>query len=411
MFNIGFPTVYKVVDKASDLPAVLEADTTYCINGTITTSQTITVTNENCQIIGFNRDKDALVYTGTGDFITVTDVNFGIQGVCITAGQTGARALNASNIDIPAGAPLFGRTKVFTLVDCQFRGCYNVMQITGYDLVDILNTLFWYNFGAEGCKFKSVSKLEITSCEFIRWFDEATGTTFSTGNMIDLGDAALGVGYGAINVTSSIIHPQQTQIGFNYPGAATDTTGYGTIASNTFVDVGLTTGAVVDIDYNGNGNTYVVEANQGLPNAKGIGTMILSGNALVTSISAANTPVKLNGGTAFTFPVASRVLTSNTGEITYNSKISAYFSVTVSLTAEVVSGGANQVCNFYLAANGSVIPFAKGSLELDNGVPLSLTFNITGFANFGDVYEVYVENTAGSNNILVSDLVLNGFSL
>ena len=48
---------------------------------------------------------------------------------------------------------------------------------------------------------------------------------------------------------------------------------------------------------------------------------------------------------------------------------------------------------------------------LDNGVPLSLTFNITGFANFGDVYEVYVENTAGSNNILVSDLVLNGFSL
>lgn len=408
--NLNF-NVFVIVETASDLPLILAANTTYLINGEITTSQQITVTNDNSAILGFNRDKDALIYTGTGDFITIIDVNFSIQGIRLTAGSTGARLISAQNIDYGGIAPVYGRNKVLTFNDCQIRGCYNVFQIVGFDLVDIINCLIWYNYGIEGCIFKSVSKLEISSCEFIRWFDESTGTIYSTGNMIDLSSPSGGVPFGAINVSSSILHPQKTQYGFYYPGSVGDSTNFGTIAANTFVNTGLTTGAVIDIDFSGNGQSYVIEANQGVTNGTSLAQMSLTGNTNFTTISATSTPVKVNGSTLFTFPVTNRVITSNTGEITYNSKISTYFNVQVAAKIEVNSGGNNQIINLYLAANGSVIPFAVGSVELDQNIPLNVSFSTLGFATQGDVFEVYIENTSTTSNILVSDLTLTGFSL
>lgn len=408
--NLNFNT-FVIVEDASDLPSTLAANTTYLISGEVTTSNTISVTNDNCAIVGFNRDRDALVYTGTGDFIQVDDVNFSISGIRLTAASTGARVLFARNIDYGGVVPIYGRTKVLTLSDCQIRGSYNVMKITGFDLVDLMNCLIWYNFGTEGCIFESVSKIEVSSCELIRWFDEATGTTYSTGNMIDLSAPAGGVPFGAVNVSSSIIHPQQTQNGFYYPGSVGDSTGFGTIAANTFVDTGLTTGSVIDIDYNGNGQSYVVESNQGVSNGNALAQMSLSGNTNFTTISATSTPVKVNGSTLFTFPVTNRVITSNTGEIEYNSKISAFFNVQVSAKVEISSGGNNQVINLYLAANGSVIPWAVGTVELDQNIPLSVSLSTLGLANQGDVFEVYVENTTSASDILVSDLTLTGFSL
>ena len=55
------PNIVIVLDS-SDLPAVLEANTTYVINGEITLSQAISVINEGSCIIGRDRNKDKLIY-------------------------------------------------------------------------------------------------------------------------------------------------------------------------------------------------------------------------------------------------------------------------------------------------------------------------------------------------------------
>ena len=56
------------VAQASDLPASLAADTTYVIRGSVSISTAHTVTNSGCAIIGHDRNKDKIVYTGTRDF-------------------------------------------------------------------------------------------------------------------------------------------------------------------------------------------------------------------------------------------------------------------------------------------------------------------------------------------------------
>ena len=69
------------VTSSSDLPSTLAANTTYLIRGTISTSTQISVTNEGSQIIGYDRTKDKIEFTGTTGqtFLTITDVSFSIS--------------------------------------------------------------------------------------------------------------------------------------------------------------------------------------------------------------------------------------------------------------------------------------------------------------------------------------------
>jgi hypothetical protein len=137
----------------------------------------------------------------------------------------------------------------------------------------IENTLFWYiKAPTVGVRYLNTSKIEITSCEFIRWFDETTLPTpggWSTAAMFEIQPNGAGVGIGAVNIAASLFHPQQTQDGIKIDNSST--TGFGTISANTFVNVGLTTGVVGNFDYDIQ-NTYILQGNQGLENgnAKGI---------------------------------------------------------------------------------------------------------------------------------------------
>ena len=100
---------------------VLLANTTYFVRGGVTCANRLLINVENIAIVGFDRDKDGVTYTGTGgDFITVTDVNFEMANVRLSStnnvgGEVILRALNynASNYN-------FGRLKVLTLINCQF---------------------------------------------------------------------------------------------------------------------------------------------------------------------------------------------------------------------------------------------------------------------------------------------------
>ena len=398
----------------AELPTVLAADTTYVINGNISIANPITSVGDNSAIIGRgSRDNDRLTYTGAGVFITIVDVNFTIRNLTLSATTLNSSILSASNYS--GGAYNDGRIKTLTVNGAQFRDCYDVLDINGYDLVDFNNTLFFYvkatNFG---CRFQSTSKLEFSSCELLRWFDETslpTPSGYATVPMIEIQGNGAQSGLGAVNLSGNILHPQQTQDGLNI--SATSTTGFGTIAANTFINIGLTTGVVGNFDVDIQ-NAYIIQANQGISNGNSFATMNLGANLVYLDNGATN-PLVLKGAntvggggftSAITFPISQRTINSVTdGSITYNSKITSNFMVIVTATVQQAGNG---IITMRLRNNGTPITSSIGTTEIRTGIADTLTFSIIGQATLGDVFDVEVESSGGAD-VLVSDFTLNGY--
>ena len=278
--------------------------------------------------------------------------------------------------------------KLLTIINCQFRNCFDVWHIEGFDLVDIQNTLIWYVQAATiGCNFKNVSKLQLSSCEYVRWFDETnfsiaahnpassyvigdkvlqggifyiatsnngpgffnpadwSATGYATTPMVELIDNSGGSGFGAVNISGCVIHPQQTQDGINISNSAT--IGFGTISANTGIDTGLSTGLVTNFDYDIQSST-IIQANQKIQNGNAKGTLSIINNIESLNTGTTNPQVlavaNVDGGAGFTnaptFPVAQRVTTSVANcSFTYNSRIDANFMVIVTGTVEMSGDG------------------------------------------------------------------------
>ena len=408
------PNVVQVLNE-DDIPATLTPNTTYIVNGLITISKSLNVISDGCSILGRDRAKDGFIFTGVGPFISVRDVNFSLYGLRLSATDVNSQILSCLNYT--AGSYNEGRNKVFTMINCQVRDCYNVMSVEGFDLCDLQNTLFWYVKATSiGCQFKNVSELQFTSCEFVRWFDESTIPTpsgYATVPMVELLANGAGVGFGAVNMTGCIFHPQQTQDGVNISNAST--TGFGTISANTFISIGLTTGSTYNIDYDIQ-NGYVIQANQSVPNDNAYATMALTGNTVYLDNSTTN-PIVLKdantvGGVGFTNPIAfptfQRVITSVAdASITYNSRLTGTFFVNVNATV-LMSG--NGTIYMRLRANGVAILSSIGSADIKTGVAETLSFSVIGTTNLGDVFDVEVESSTGAD-VLISEFSLNGYQL
>ena len=405
------------------------ADTAYFVRGNVDCTNRLAITNSNIAIIGWDRDVDGLTYTGAagaGDFITVTDVNFQLSNLKFsstnsTGGDVVLRAVNYNAPDYNAG-----RDKVLTIINCQFRNCFDVWNIEGFDLCDIQNTLVWYVQATTiGCQFKNVSKLQISSCEYVRWFDETsipTPSGYATVPMVELVDNAGGSGFGAVNVSGCVIHPQQTQDGINISDLAT--IGFGTIASNTGIDIGLTTGVVANFDYDIQ-NSTIVQANQGIQNGNAKGILSLTDNIVLLDIT--NTPpvsglyslpiadASFVGGAgptnAITFPVAQRVITSSAnGSFAYDSKIDGNFNVNLNATVGVNTNGIFNI-QVQFRQNGTPLPFiGKTTIRNSGGTFIAqpIGLSIQGTATQGDVFDVLV-SIDSQNDVLVSELIVNGF--
>ena len=84
MIRVANGTNIVEVTDNTHLPSTLAANTTYVIRGLIRVGSTITVTNDGSKIIGLDRTKDLIQYTGTGTLFDITDVDFSIQNVGFT---------------------------------------------------------------------------------------------------------------------------------------------------------------------------------------------------------------------------------------------------------------------------------------------------------------------------------------
>lgn len=400
----------KEVTQASDLPTTLVANTTYIIRGEITISSGITCNVEGVEIIGMDRNLDHLIWDGTGPMITIVNVNFGMSGIRLSGTMSTGSIISATNVD--AAGFNVGRLKILTFLNCQFRGTYDVMDIKGFDLVDINNCLFFYikaqNFGL---RFEDTSKIEITSCELIRWFDETTIPTpgvWATCSMIELLPNNL-ASFGAVNINGCVIHPQQTQNGIEI--SAGSTTGFGTISSNAFVTAGLTTGKIflpeIPVlllpDYSAAQSLgYDIFANQGVLNSTSGTVMTLTGNSTDTALTQ-NTPVQINMGGGATQQASVRFTTSSAGVNTYIGTKQIYVSLQCTITFDKQGSGSDDY-TFYYYKNGTQLAGSQTAVRANPVDAVTMVYGT--LMNNSDTIELYVENTSSNDDMLVTDVQL-----
>lgn len=396
-------TIIDVLD-ASDLPATLAANTTYVIHGNLTVTSGITVTNDNCAVVGRDRNKDRITFSAkNATLFTITDCSFAMQDLTIASTDSTSTLIDAT--DVASSGYNNSRNHFFTLVNCQFRNVVgDLMTVRGFDLVDFNNTTFFYvespNFG---CRFEDVSKLEISSCEFIRWFSESslpTPSGFATCDMIELMANNLS-SFGAININGCIIHPQQTQFALNI--SSSSTTGFGTIAANAFVNVGITTGGILT------GSTYDstsmlkydVFANQGLPDSSAYKFLYQNG----TNAQSATTSFIPLSLLSVTSGAAQRLSTASNGGAQYDGSKEITVKIDASLTVQGV-GGNNEQFEFQLyKINGVTITPIAGTtslIELDSGeiggIKLFTIINLVQ----NDIIRVYYRSPSNDNFTLAN---------
>jgi hypothetical protein len=402
--------------KDGEVPTSIQANTTYIFLGDRTITSPIIISQPGVTFKGTGRDNSSITMTGSyiGGMIQVYDQDFEINDIKLSAQGDNTYAIYGTNIN--AADPFnAGRSKTLNITNCQFRNCVNGMLIEGFDLVDVSQTLFYY-FQAPsvvqpqfGINLLGTSKVEFTSCEFLRWYDESTNPTpanFFEGNMLLFKNHPSAVGFGAVNLTGLIVHPQQNQNGIVVDNLATF--GFANLTSSTFVDGNLNLPTyqplVIDIDLQ---PSWIVEANQNTPNLVAFVNAEVNNNVTVTTISAISTPTPFLATTFIDNGLSRVTLNSSTGVITKNSKRPNYFTINLTGQLTLQGGGNNQNLEIGLLANG-VSTGSTAKIQADNGVPTAFSYNVIGFATQGDTFQLYVQNDTGANDILLNNLLLAG---
>jgi hypothetical protein len=419
MFRTTNTRNIKEVIQESDLGTTLAANTTYVIRGKVTVNNSIAITNVGTEIVGLNRDVDEIEWAGSSNLFFVRDTNFTMANLKLSSSTAGNNILSAVNVQ--GSGYNNERNKIITLTNCQFRGTYDVMDIDGFDLVDINQCLFFYVKATNwGLRFRDTSKLQITSSELIRWFDETslpTPSGFSTVSMIELRTNGVGPGFGAVNINGCIIHPQDVQNGIDISTGST--TGFGTISSNAFVNAGLTTGKVFLPEASGlpdysNAATlkYDVFANQGILNSTSGCVGTLSGNTTPTNTSAGIQDVNTNGNAAT--QAAVRFTVSSAGVARYDGLKQIYCSIHASVTIDSTGNdGTYQVSLWKDSGSGyTLLPGSEVEQQFDGTGGLSLDVSTVAI-NYGTLFNntdevvVRIEKVAGT----ASDCTVTDFQL
>jgi hypothetical protein len=417
-------TTMKEVSQESDFGTAvggvitLQANTTYFVRGVVECTNRLSVVNPNIAIIGWDRDKDGLKYigtTGAGDFITITDTNCELNNIRLSSTNSLGNDVVVRATNVNYGAFNDGRSQKLTIINCVFRDTYDVLYIEGFDLCDIQNTLFWYiKATSVGCQFRNVSKLQISSCEFVRWFDETTIPTPSGWALvpqIELLDNGVGNGFGAVNINGGIYHPQQTQDGIRID--PNSTTGFGTISGNAFINIGLTTGVVFNPvnllnlpDYSQTATLrYDVFANQGVLNSTSGVLMTVTNNTTVTGLTAA-TPIAINTGGGAVLRAAVRYNVTAAGRATYTGTKQKFVSIHASIAFQKQGGGTDSYI-FSLYQNGVLLAGSEADvLSGGSTADSTLSINYGTLMNQNDYIELYVENPLSADGILIKDLQL-----
>tara|TARA_R110002153_G_scaffold83478_3_gene209869 strand:+ start:3065 stop:4924 length:1860 start_codon:yes stop_codon:yes gene_type:complete len=317
----------------------------------------------DCTFFGLSRNRSGLIFNvptqSSGYCIVNVDYDVSFQNLIISNQSNQYDLLFCNNI---------AQDKIMTYNNVYFYNCKNttVMNVSGFDLLDMLNCLFMYNYPSNhNLLLDGISKVQITSCEFLRQQNQVN-SVFSNASMISLNNTM-----GALNITSCLFHPQDSQHGIDIQNSYSSIQSL--ISSNTFIDVGLFTGSL--INYNGTINLYpslIVSDNTGVRNEKALLEGQSIGNTTYTSTTAGVwNPVDF--GTGFTVPVINRFEpTLNPFEFQYKAKQPISCMVNVNITADHDTKGDDTVL-FGLSQNGTII--SQIQTDIKDGADKTFGFN------------------------------------
>jgi len=389
--------------KPNTMPNFFQGDTTYIFVGSRNTSNNY-VLPANVKIMGTGKNNSIINYNGGSSLFSSVNENLSVSDITLTSSNNSGKLFDCSNV---------AQDKTINMTNVQIRNTKNGMQTVGYDLIDLNNCIFTYFESGSpspvGVKITDCSKLQLSSCEFLRWFQEGgtPATTFFNGNMLDLNGTL-----NALNITGSFFHPQYDQNGIDT--TLVSSVIEGTISSNTFIDINLNTPAFQVLVVNPTiAPSYVIEGNSIYPNLRSQVTYVLSATNTTQTDLSTNNPNTLNtAGLAIGLVTQFATLTTG-GLITYLKKRSANFIITASANLEVVAGGAGQQVGLGLRVNGVDIPLAYSYVTLDSAgtAPKQCTLNFTGLANQNDTFELTIFNASGNNNVIASYVNFAGIEI
>ena len=401
-FNIQDQIIYV---QPGTMPTLFQDGKTYIFVGSRTTNTPIVLNNINVTFKGTSRDTSSIEYTGTGSFITSTDCNLSISDLTLKCNVAGSLLLTASN---PS------KLKVLSILNCEVIDTYEFSDISGHELVDINNCLFIHLRGDgvltnQKCLYiNGVAKTNITSCEIVKFFEigQPANTNPFDGAMIYITGAC-----GAISIIGGIIHPRVNQRAVEIDNTATFLEF--ALNTNNFIDIGLTTGTILQTNSNASWDTNATaEANSLLPNLKSFVGAQLSAQNTNNTATVLNTPVDINLGTLLTPFAGFGVTVGSGGGVTYNRKRPVNFQVTFVANLQAITGGAGQRIALSTSKNG-VNTGIKSFVTLDSAgtEPKQCTLTLIGTATQGDLFRSQLINETTTSNIRCLDLLVSGIEI
>jgi hypothetical protein len=390
--------------RPNTMPNFFIGDMTYVFVGNRSTSNSY-VLPQNVKIMGTGKNNSRIDFNGGGTLFSSVDNNLSVSDITLTSSNTTGKLFDLSNV---------AQNKTIDMKNVQIRNTKNGMSIDGYDLIDLNNCIFTYFESGSptpvGVNITNASKVQLSSCEFLRWFQEGgtPATTFFNGNMLEFGGTL-----NASNINGCLFHPQYDQNGIDL--SAVSSAIEGTITSNTFIDINLNTPTFQVLVLNPTiAPSYVVEGNSIYPNLRAQLTYVFSGvNASNTILSGGSNPNVINtGGLAIALTSQFSSITAG-GLATYLKKRSANFLITASANLRVFAGGSGQRVGLGLRVNGADIPNGYSFVSLDSAgtAPKQTTLNFTGVASQNDTFELTIFNASGNNDVLVSDVNFAGIEV
>ena len=393
ILNANFLNGSVLVTTEADLPNPITAGN-YIIMGDVNISSTTPYTlSGDCSFYGLGREGESSLnfQMTTAGFPTVyclniSDHNVAFNNLKLTNQSASYGLLQATNA---------GKDKIFTMTNCSITDCKNdnVVSILGFDLVDLNNVLFQYNYPTL-VHFKHVmgSKLQLSSCEFLRQLQRGSSPAmWGTAPMIELDN-----GFGAINVNGCLIHPQQTQNGITI--GASYTSLESVIAGNTFIRLGLTTGILADYTLSNNPE-LIISNNSGIKNEKAILDGQDSGNTTYTATVAGQfEPVIFSS--SFSTPLIQRFeQVTGTFGFKYIGKNPIYGLISANLTADHDTKGADDcVLGIRLTRNLTSSIVAQLEILVEDGKERTFSISTTVELQLNDQLEFVCQNITAGND-------------
>lgn len=365
---------FVLVKSISDLPAAvggtitLAAGTLYEINGTINVPDKIDL--NGCALQGDDASNDKLVYTGSGELFTGSNVG-NISYLTLTAPSGKIFNINAG-----------GANKNLILQNCFIVGSNTVGTIKGVGGTVFLATVAYF-YNTNGITLENDNNVVLNNT----LWDISNYNTYEKF-------------IGTFNIIQILGGDRLASSGNN--ATAEDISGITSLTSGSIkVVMFVGTGTFINGTFT---NNWEVEAS-GLPTEK---DDVASGNIYLSSItantfSAVNTPVKIAGTT--TSASLFRTSSPTNNRLTYTGHKQRRFSVICSLSSVAASNNKN--FTFYIVKNGTILPeskqFMKCSSQVDRG---SITLTCTVSMAPNDYLEVWVENNSDNSTVTVQSLNL-----